>query len=84
MQFRDNKYDYTYTLNQPEARDYLNIPEEVLKYVYDGYTFAMGMQPIRKPKTRKKVQQEFHSAGHNKSEATKLVDRLVTYTKLLN
>jgi len=83
--FRQNKHDLTYTLSQPEMRDYLSpITEEMLKYVYDGYTYDMGMKPIRKHKIRKKIQLEFHTANHSKHDAQELIAKAIAYTFALN
>jgi len=56
-------------LSQPELRDiflygYGISSEEVIKYAYDYYTYAMGIKPIRKKKTRAKIAREFHSTIH--------------------
>ncbi len=90
--FRTNKHGWVYTLSQPEMRDLLTahivLPsEELVKYVYDGYTHMMGMKPIRKPKTRKKVQLEFHrrvQGIETKAFAQEWVNKAVRYTACLN
>ena len=83
--FRSNKYEWVYTLSQPEMRTLLHEEsEEMVKYVYDGYTHKMGMKPIRKEKIRKKIQLEFHATGERKDKARALVERAITYTKGLN
>jgi len=66
-------------------RDLLSpISEEELKYIYDGYTHQLGMKPIRKQKTRKKVQLEFHDAGYSKEHAQIMVNKAIKYTFALN
>ena len=64
----------------------LSIPNdyEMLRYVYDGYTYAMGYKPIRKPKTRKKVRREFHNNNLSQLRAHELVGRLVQFDELQN
>jgi len=87
--YRKNKHDLVYTLSQPELRNLLTarigtVTEEFVKYVYDGYTFAMGMKAIRKPKTRKHVQLAFHRSCESKEDAQLWVNKAVRYTKALN
>ena len=83
--FRSNRYNWVYTLSQPEMRTLLHgESEEMVKYVYDGYTHKMGMKPIRKEKIRKKIQLEFHQAKEGKERAHYLVTLAINYTKGLN
>ncbi len=69
-------------ISQPEMRDILNYgyniwSEEVVKYAYDYYTYAMGIHPIRKKKTRAKVAREFHASMHGGDKGKKAVQKIV-------
>lgn len=75
-------------LSQPQVRE-LMFPGEMtwedkeifVKYVYDGYTYAMGEKPIRKKLARAKVRKWFHEYGLSKEDAQKAVQALVEFTK---
>jgi len=71
-------------LSQPELRDifyygYGIISEEVIKYAYDYYTYAMGIKPIRKKKIRAKVAKEFHSTIHGGQVGKEAVHKTVNH-----
>ena len=57
---------------------------KMIRYVYDGYTFKLGYTPIRKSKTRKKVQIDLHYSNYSKLKAQELVNKLVILDKLKN
>ena len=69
-------------LSQPELRDILNYGyniwmEEVVKYAYDYYTYASGIHPIRKKKTRVKVAREFHASVNGGEKGKKAVQKII-------
>ena len=65
---RENpKWERTSKLKQSKVRrilerDYEITSEEMVKYVYDLYTWKVGVKPIRKKKTRSKVKDEFNGS----------------------
>ena len=65
---RENpKWERTSKLKQSKIRrilerDYGIDNEEMVKYVYDLYTWKAGVKPIRKKKTRNKVKNEFNGS----------------------
>ncbi|MCK5848508.1 MAG: hypothetical protein KAH01_04865 [Caldisericia bacterium] len=69
-------------MSQPDVREWLElhyniVSEAFVKYVYDGYTHEMNYKPIRKSKTRKAVQLQFHKENCSKQLAQRCVKELI-------
>lgn len=64
-----------------EELSYNEVDEEMVKYVYDLYTYQVGIKPIRKKKTRTKVKDEFRESNQSVKQAYWFMHRLVDLHK---
>jgi len=68
-------------MTQSEVREFIfgdkitnHKQETFLKYMYDGYTYPNNA--TRKPKTQRRIRQEFHSLGLSKDLVKQTVNQL--------